>query len=81
MRPTVFRKLLVAPWFLREGLLHEIERVARAAMPAQPARIRIKVNALVDTGVVEALYAASSAGATVEAVTRGICVLRPGCPV
>ena len=78
--PTVFRKLLVGPWFLREGLLHEIERVAQAAAAGEPARIRLKVNALVDPEIVEALYAASGAGATVEAVTRGICVLCPGVP-
>jgi polyphosphate kinase len=78
--PTVFRKLLVAPWFLREGLLHEIDRVAQAARAGEAARIRIKVNALVDPEIVEALYAASGAGVTVEAVTRGICVLRPAVP-
>jgi polyphosphate kinase len=77
-RPTVFRKLLVGPWFLRDGVLHEIAQVTRAAQAGEPARIRIKVNALVDLEVAEALYAASAAGATVEAVTRGICVLRPG---
>jgi polyphosphate kinase len=76
--PTVFRKLLVAPWFLREGLLHEIELVTRAAARGDLARIRIKVNALADPEVVTALYAASAAGATVDVVTRGICVLRPG---
>jgi polyphosphate kinase len=76
--PTVFRKLLVAPWFLRDGLLHEIDRVAQAARAGEAARIRIKVNALVDPEIVEALYTASGAGAAVEAVTRGICVLRPG---
>jgi polyphosphate kinase len=80
MNPPVFRKLLVGPWFLREGLLHEIERVARAAEAGQTARIRIKVNALVDPEIAEALYAASSAGASVEAITRGICALRPGVP-
>jgi len=78
--PTVFRKLLVAPWFLREGLLHEVERVTRAAAAGELARIRIKVNALVDPEMATALYAASAAGATVEVVTRGICVLRPGVP-
>jgi polyphosphate kinase len=76
--PTVFRKLLVAPWFLREGLLHEIERVTRAAATGDLARIRIKVNALADPEVATALYAASAAGATVDVVTRGICVVRPG---
>jgi polyphosphate kinase len=79
-RPTVFRKLLVAPWFLRDGLLHEIDRVAQAAAAGEVARIRLKVNALVDPEIVDALYAASAAGATVEAITRGICVLRPGVP-
>jgi polyphosphate kinase len=79
-RPTVFRKLLVAPWFLRDGLLHEIDRVAQAAAAGDVARIRLKVNALVDPQIVEALYAASGDGATVEVITRGICVLRPGVP-
>jgi polyphosphate kinase len=74
----VFRKLLVGPWFLRGGILDEIERVTRAATAAQPARIRIKVNSLADPGIVDALYRASRAGATVEIVTRGICTLRPG---
>jgi polyphosphate kinase len=80
IRPTVFRKLLVAPWFLRDGLLHEINRVAQAAAAGEAARIRLKVNGLVDPEIVDALYAASAAGATVEAITRGICVLRPGVP-
>jgi polyphosphate kinase len=77
-RPDVFRKLLVGPWFLREGILHEIDVVVRAARDGEPARIRLKVNALVDPEVVNALYAASSAGVAVEIVARGICVLRPG---
>jgi polyphosphate kinase len=79
-RPSAFRKLLVAPWFMREGLLHEIERVVRAARAGEKARIRIKVNSLVDPELVEALYTASSAGVAVEIITRGVCVLRPGIP-
>jgi len=80
MRPPLFRKLLVAPWFLRDGLLREIARVAASAEAGDVARIRIKANALVDEEIVEALYAASKAGATVEVITRGVCVLRPGVP-
>jgi polyphosphate kinase len=76
--PSHFRKLLVGPWFLREGLLSEIETVIRAVAAGRPGRIRIKVNSLVDPGIIEALYAASQAGATVEIVTRGICSLKPG---
>jgi polyphosphate kinase len=78
--PGAFRKLLVGPWFLRDGILHEIDGVARAARMGETARIRIKVNALGDSEIVDALYAASSAGATVEIITRGICTLRPGIP-
>jgi polyphosphate kinase len=79
-QPAFFHKLLVGPWFLRDGLLYEIERVISAARGGEPARIRIKVNSLTDVGIIDALYAASSAGVTVELITRGICVLRPGVP-
>jgi polyphosphate kinase len=77
-QPSFFHKLLVGPWFLREGLLYEIERVTSAAQGGEPARIRIKVNALADPGITDALYSASSAGVTIELITRGICTLRPG---
>jgi polyphosphate kinase len=79
-QPPFFHKLLVGPWFLREGLLYEIERVTSAARGGEPARIRIKVNALADPGITDALYSASSAGVTIELITRGICTLRPGIP-
>ena len=77
-RPAVFRKLLVGPWFLRDAILQEIERVSAAARAGEPARIRVKVNSLVDEEIIEALYGASNAGVTVDIVTRGICCLRPG---
>jgi polyphosphate kinase len=79
-RPAQPRKLLVGPWFLRDGLLAEIEAVVRAVAAGGQGRIRIKINSLVDPEIVDALYAASQAGATVEVVTRGICALRPGVP-
>ncbi len=77
-RPPMFRRLLVGPESLRTGLVEEIQRVARAAAVGEPARIRIKVNALVDEAVIDELYSASQAGADIEIVTRGICCLRPG---
>ena len=77
-RPGRFRKLLVAPFSLRTRLLEEIKAVADAAAAGERARIRIKLNALTDEPIIEALYAASQAGAKVDVVARSICVLRPG---
>jgi polyphosphate kinase len=77
-RPQQFRKILVAPFGLRQGLVEEIRKVAAAAAAGKHARIRIKVNALVDPESIEELYRASQKGAKVEIVARGICALRPG---
>src|SRR5207248_4821644 len=68
------------PWSLRSGIMSEIDRVTRAARAGEPGRIRIKVNALVDPETIEALYAASAAGVTVEIIARGICALKPALP-
>ncbi|MGH3053546.1 MAG: polyphosphate kinase 1 [Gaiellaceae bacterium] len=77
-RPANFRKLLVAPFTLRERLIEEIRLVAAAAEAGKKARIRIKVNGLTHPQVIDELYAASEAGAKVELLVRGVCSLRPG---
>jgi polyphosphate kinase len=77
-RPQRFRKLLVAPFTLRSGLVEEIRAVASAAAEGRKARIRLKVNHLVDPGIVEELYAASQAGAEIDVLARTTCALRPG---
>ena len=77
-RPQRFRKLLVAPFTLRSGLMEEIREVAAAAEAGKPASIRLKVNHLVDSGIVEELYAASQAGARIDVIARSTCALRPG---
>jgi polyphosphate kinase len=76
--PPPFRRLLVAPWYLRDGLLREIDAVTAAACVGVRARIRIKVNALGDAAIVDALQTAACAGARVDLIVRGICTLRPG---
>jgi len=76
--PQTFRKLLVAPFNLREGVVKEIRTTARAAKAGAAASIRIKVNALHDVQVIEELYRASEAGVQIDVVTRRICGLRPG---
>ncbi|HWG82038.1 MAG TPA: polyphosphate kinase 1 [Gaiellales bacterium] len=79
-RPQRFRKILAAPFNLRSGLIERIRAVARAAAEGERARIRIKVNAIADPGIVEELYRASQAGAEIDMIARSICTLRPGVP-
>ncbi len=79
-RPLHYRKVLIAPAQLRDGLLAEIERTVAAHSPEHPARILMKMNALVDGRCIRALYAASRAGVRVDLNVRGICCLRPGLP-
>ena len=79
-RPAHFRKLLVAPFGLRQRLVEEIRTVADAARAGKKARIRIKVNGLTHVEVIDELYAASEAGARIDLVVRGVCSLRPGVP-
>jgi polyphosphate kinase len=71
-----YRKLLVAPEHMRRQLGELIEHEM-----AQPdGRIAIKVNGISDAPIVDALYAASQAGVSIDLIVRGICCLRPGVP-
>ena len=73
-----FKRLLVAPLHLRKGLLRLIDKERRNALAGNPARIRIKVNSMVDEQIIDSLYRASQAGVAVEVWVRGICALKPG---
>ena len=73
-----FRRLLVAPRSLRDGLVERIEQEIVNHRAGLPAWIRIKVNSIVDETVIDALYRASRAGVPVDIVVRGICGLRAG---
>jgi polyphosphate kinase len=77
-RKVSYRNLLVAPHSVRRGIIERIEREIEAKRNGADARIRMKMNALVDEQVIDALYRASQAGVQVEVVVRGICALRPG---
>ncbi len=77
---TQYDRLLVAPHSVRSGLLDRIDREIEHHAQGRSARIRFKVNALVDERVVDALYRASGAGVPIEVWVRGICSLRPGVP-
>ena len=80
-RQVGFRKLLVAPWRMRERITELIEREIRVHRSGErPGVIRMQLNALIDPAMVTALYRASRAGVQVDLVIRGICGLRPGIP-
>ncbi len=68
-----YRKLLVAPINLREGVLSRIERETKH----KNGRIVMKLNSLVDPEMIDALYGAADAGVKVELIIRGICCLKP----
>jgi polyphosphate kinase len=79
-RPLHYRKVLMAPNQLRDGIIEQIERTVESHTAGSPARIAMKMNSLVDGRCIRALYAASQAGVKVELNVRGICCLRPGVP-
>ena len=80
-RPQRYRRVLVAPAHMRDGVLGEISAVVEAFEDGDTdARIAIKMNSLVDQQSIEALYRASQAGVRIDLNVRGICCLRPGVP-
>jgi polyphosphate kinase len=79
-RQRVYRKLLVAPGNMRDRFIELIANETAAAREGRQARIIAKMNALVDPGIIAALYEASQAGVEIDLIIRGICCLRPGVP-
>ena len=79
-RRSSYDSLIVAPHEMRKRMVSLIERETRMAGQGKPARIIFKLNNLVDEAIIDALYAASDAGVTVDLLARSICCLRPGVP-
>ena len=74
------KKLMVAPFDLKQRLLGLIDREIAHAREGKPARIVAKLNSLVDREIIEKLYEASCAEVTIDLIVRGICCLRPKVP-
>ena len=78
--PEEMEKLSYSPITLKHDLLRLISREAELAQAGRPSGFWAKMNALVDPGIIDALYEASGAGVQIDLVVRGICCLRPSVP-
>ncbi len=79
-KPVSWKKMLVAPMGMKQGILDLIERETQLATQHGKGRIIAKMNALADPEVIRALYRASQAGVQIDLVVRGVCGLKPGVP-
>ncbi len=75
-----YRRLLVSPAGLKDGIIGLIRREAEKAREGHAARIVAKMNSLTDKEVIDELSEASRAGVKIDLIIRGICCLRPGLP-
>jgi polyphosphate kinase len=77
-RKRQYQSLMVAPSEMRDRIIEKIEREAELSTPERPGHIMMKLNALTDEPVIDALYDASQKDVRIDLIVRGICSLRPG---
>ncbi|WOI55344.1 RNA degradosome polyphosphate kinase [Palleronia sp. LCG004] len=77
-QPQALENLSISPMDLKSTVIKRIAEEAEHAQAGRPAKIWGKMNALIETDVIDALYAASQAGVEISLVVRGICGLKPG---
>ena len=79
-KPRHLEHMSASPGGIKDRILEHIAEEAEHARAGRPSGIWMKMNALVETDVIDALYAASGDGVPIELVVRGICCLRPQVP-
>ena len=78
IKPTDLESMIIAPLELKSSLIKMIKNEMSFAKKGKPAEIWVKLNALIDPEVIDALYKASQCGVKINMIIRGICGLRPG---
>ena len=73
-------RLLHSPFTMHQAMLEKIDREIDHAQKGKGGRIIVKVNALIEPQLIQALYRASQAGVEIDLIVRGMCRLRPGMP-
>ena len=73
-----YSSILTSPGGVREGLVERIQREITNKENGKPAKIRLKLNSLVDEQIIDQLYFASMARVPIEVLVRGMCALKPG---
>ncbi|MBP6999939.1 RNA degradosome polyphosphate kinase [Amaricoccus sp.] len=78
VKPVELENLAISPHMIKPRILAGLEAEMEHARAGRPAHVWVKLNAVTDPTVIDALYAASGAGVKIDMVVRGICSLRAG---
>ncbi|MCV2363500.1 polyphosphate kinase 1 [Paucibacter sp. DJ1R-11] len=74
------KRLLLAPFNMHSRMMEYLAQVEQAALAGRPARVVLKINALTDLELIQALLRVSQAGVKIDLIVRGACMLPPGLP-